>query len=385
MVYLDNAATTRLREEVLEAMMPFLTTNYGNASSIYKIGREAKQAIVKARETVARVLGTEPDRIFFIGSGSEGINWAIKGTAYANAKKGKHIITSVIEHHAVLHSCQTLERDGFEVTYLPVDKEGFVSPDDLKKELRDDTTLVALSHANNEIGTIQPIAELSKIARDKGVRFFADAVQTVGHIPTNVDELGVDVLTLSAHKFNGPKGVGALYVRKGIKLDSWLDGGGQERNMRGGTENVAGIVGLGKALELASTEMETESERLTKLRDGLIEKVLSTIPYSRLNGSKKNRLPNNTNFVFELIEGESILLMLDMEGIAGSSGSACTSASLEVSHVLAGIGVPHEIAHGSLRLSLGIDTTQKDLDFVVDKLAGIVEKLRAMSPLKATV
>lgn len=383
MIYLDNAATTRMREEVLEAMLPYMTEHYGNASSLYKMGREAKAAINRARETVAKVLGAEANRIFFTGGGSESDNWAIKGIAYANRERGKHIITSKIEHHAVLHSCETLERDGFEVTYLPVTDEGLVTVESLKKVMRDDTILVTIAHANNEIGTVQPIAELAAVAREGGAYFFTDAVQTVGHVPTDVGELGVDILALSAHKFNGPKGVGALYVRKGVRLGGYLDGGGQEGNMRGGTENVAGIVGLARALELANEEMADEMDRLSNLRDRLIEMVLEAIPYSKLNGaSGDGRLPNNAHFVFECIEGESMLLKLDMAGIAASSGSACTSSSLEVSHVLSAIGLPHEIAHGSLRLTLGRDTIAGDLGIVVDKLVEIVEALREMSPVK---
>ncbi|GHV18097.1 cysteine desulfurase NifS [Clostridia bacterium] len=383
MIYLDNAATTPLRPEVLEVMMPYLTEHYGNPSSIYKLGRDSRIAIDNAREKVANILGTDSQRIYFTSGGTESDNWAVKGVAHSNSKKGKHIITSEIEHHAILHACDTLEREGYEITRIPPDGFGIISPEKLKKAIRDDTILVTIMQANNEIGTIQPIAELAKIAHEKNAYFHTDAVQSLGHIPVNVDDLGVDLLSLSGHKFGGPKGVGVLYVRKGVRLAGYMDGGGQERNMRAGTENTAGIVGLAHALELATSEIESESARQITLRDKLINNILSTIPYSRLNGSADKRVPNNVNISFEFIEGESLLLLLDMQGIAASSGSACTSGSLDPSHVLLSIGLPHEKAHGSLRLTLGRDTTEQDVDFVVEKLDPIVARLREMSPLKA--
>lgn len=379
-VYLDHAATTPVRPEVLEAMLPYYREQYGNPSSIYRIGREARKALDEARDTVAEILGAQSREIVFTGSGSEADNMAIKGIAFARRDKGNHIITSAIEHHAVYDACKYLEKHGFEVTFLPVDEFGMVDPAAVEEALTDRTILVSIMHANNEVGTIQPIAAIGEILRDRPVVLHTDAVQTVGHIPVNVEELGVDMLSISAHKFYGPKGVGALYVRRGIKLDQLIHGGGQERGRRAGTENVAAIVGMARALQLAVEEMDEVAVRERQLRDRLIEGLLQ-IPHSRLNGHPEQRLPGNVNMCFEYVEGESLLLNLDMNGVAASSGSACTSGSLEPSHVLLAMGLPHEIAHGSLRLTLGRDTTQEDIDFVVNLLPSIVEKLRKMSPL----
>ncbi|ABB15341.1 cysteine desulfurase NifS [Carboxydothermus hydrogenoformans] len=381
-IYLDHGATTPLSREVLEEMLPYLTEKFGNPSSIHAFGREARKAIEDAREKVAKAINaSDPGEIVFTGGGTEADNLAIKGIARAYKHKGNHIITSAVEHHAVLDACLALQKEGFEVTVLPVDKYGMVSVEDVKKAITDKTILITIMHANNEVGTIQPIAEIGEIAREKGVYFHTDAVQTVGKIPVDVKELKVDLLSLSAHKIYGPKGVGALYVRKGLKLEPLANGGGQERKRRPGTENVAGIVGLGKAIELAVAEMPEESARLTKLRDKLIKGVLERIPYVRLNGHPTKRLPHNANFSVEFVEGESMLLMLDMKGIAASSGSACTSGSLDPSHVLLAMGIPHEVAHGSLRLTLGKANTEEQIDYVLEVLPGIVERLREMSPL----
>ncbi|ABN51955.1 MAG TPA: cysteine desulfurase NifS [Hungateiclostridium thermocellum] len=380
-VYLDHAATTPVKPEVLEAMLPYFSNKFGNASSIYSIGRESKKAIEEAREKVAKAIGALPREVFFTGSGTEADNWAIKGVAYANRDKGRHIITTAIEHHAVLHACQYLESDGFEVTYLPVDENGLVSPQQVQDAIRPDTILITIMFANNEIGTIQPIAEIGKIARERGVIFHTDAVQAVGNIPINVVDLNVDLLSMSGHKFYGPKGVGALYIRKGVKIVSFMHGGAQERGRRASTENVAGIVGMGKAIELAVENMEENNKKLIELRDRTIEEVMKKIPFVRLNGDRYKRLPGNVNFSFEFIEGESLLLMLDMKGIAASSGSACTSGSLDPSHVLLAIGLPHEIAHGSLRLTFGIENTHEDIDYLMEVLPTIVDRLREMSPL----
>ncbi|NYE58040.1 cysteine desulfurase NifS [Carboxydothermus ferrireducens] len=381
-IYLDHGATTPLSREVLEEMMPYLTEKFGNPSSIHAFGREARKAIEDAREKVAKAINaSDPGEIVFTGGGTEADNLAIKGIARAYKHKGNHIITSAVEHHAVLDACLALQKEGFEVTVLPVDEYGMVSVEDVKKAITDKTILITIMHANNEVGTIQPIAEIGEIAREKGVYFHTDAVQTVGKIPVDVKELKVDLLSLSAHKIYGPKGVGALYVRKGLKLEPLANGGGQERKRRPGTENVAGIVGLGKAIELAVAEMPEESARLTKLRDKLIKGVLERIPYVRLNGHPTKRLPHNANFSVEFVEGESMLLMLDMKGIAASSGSACTSGSLDPSHVLLAMGIPHEVAHGSLRLTLGKANTEEQIDYVLEVLPGIVERLREMSPL----
>lgn len=380
-IYLDHAATTPVKPEVLETMLPYFTQNYGNASSIYTLGRESKKAIEEARDKVAAVIGAQGREIFFTGSGTEADNWAIKGIAYANRQKGNHIITTAIEHHAVLHACQYLESDGFKVTYLPVDENGFVSPQQVLEAITPETILITIMFANNEIGTIQPIAEIGKIAKEKGVYFHTDAVQAVGNIPINVQDLNIDLLSLSGHKFNGPKGVGALYIRKGTKIVSFLHGGAQERGRRASTENVAGIVGLGKAIEIAGANLEQHRAKLIELRERTIREITSRIPFVKLNGDRHQRLPGNVNFSFEFIEGESLLLMLDMKGIAASSGSACTSGSLDPSHVLLAIGLPHEIAHGSLRITFGDENTHEDVDYLMEVLPPIVERLREMSPL----
>ncbi len=379
-IYLDHAATTPVRPEVLDVMLPYFTNEFGNASGVYSWSRTAHQAMDKARDTVAQILGARPEEIVFTGSGSESDNLAIKGAAWANQHKGKHIITSSIEHFAVLETCQWLEKQGFEVTYLPVDSEGLIDPEQVKRALRPDTILVSIMHANNEVGTIQPISEVGALLKDTQVLFHTDAVQTAGVLDINVDELNVDLLTISAHKFYGPKGVGVLYVRRGTSITPLIHGGGHERRRRAGTENIAGIVGLAKALEISYDERDTENTRLQALRDKLIE-GLTAIPHSRLNGSQTKRLPNNVNVCFEFIEGESLLLNLDMKGVAASSGSACTSGSLDPSHVLLAMGLSHEIAHGSLRLTLGRDTTEADIDYVLQEIPPIVERLRAMSPL----
>jgi len=380
-IYLDHAATTPMRREVHEAMEPYLLEHYGNPSSIYEIGRQARKALDASRDAVAEILGAEAREIVFTSGGSEADNLAIKGAALAQRGKGNHIITSAIEHHAVYDTCRYLEKYGYNVTFLPVSAEGMVDPGSVAAAIRPETILVSIMHANNEIGTIQPIAQIGNILREKSILFHTDAVQTVGHVPVDVGELGVDLLSLSGHKFYGPKGVGALYIKKGTKIEPLIHGGAQERQRRAGTENVAGIVGLATALRLAVDEMEETAARQRDLRDRLIEDVLTTVPHTRLNGHRTQRLPGNVSFCFEYIEGESLLLNLDMRGIAASSGSACTSGSLEPSHVLLALGLPHEIAHGSLRLTLGRDTTKEDIDTVIDVLPGIVQRLREMSPL----
>jgi len=380
-IYLDHAATTPVRKEVIEAMLPYFNQKFGNPSSIYSLGRDSKKAIEEARETVAKAIGAQPREIFFTGSGTEADNWAIKGVAYANRQKGRHIITTAIEHHAVLHTCQYLESDGFEVTYLPVDQYGLVSPEQVRAAIRPDTILISIMFANNEIGTIQPIAEIGAIAREKGVFFHTDAVQAMGNVNINVADMNIDLLSMSAHKFYGPKGVGALYVRKGVKITSFLHGGAQERGRRASTENVAAIVGMAKALEISVKNLEQYNKKLIALRDRTIEGIQKRIPFVKLNGHPEKRLPGNVNFSFEFIEGESLLLMLDMKGIAASSGSACTSGSLDPSHVLLAIGLPHEIAHGSLRLTFGDENTDEDVDYLLDVLPPIVQRLREMSPL----
>ena len=379
-IYMDHAATTPVRPEVWEAMLPYFSTEFGNPSSVYSWGRSARKALDSARDKVAALLGASASEIVFTSGGSEGANLAIKGVAWADQNKGKHIITSAIEHHAVLDTVLWLETQGFEVTILPVDEYGLVDPAQVEAALRPDTILVSIMHANNEVGTIQPISEIGALVRARGVRFHTDAVQTAGALDLNVDALNVDLLSISAHKFYGPKGVGALYVRKGVRLHPLIHGGGQEKRRRAGTENVAGIVGLAKAFELAQEEREAESARLQKLRDRLIEGLLQ-IPHTRVNGSLERRLPNNVSVCFEFIEGESLLLNLDLRGIAASSGSACTSGSLDPSHVLLAMGLSHEIAHGSLRLTLGRENTEADVDFVLQEIPGTVERLRAMSPL----
>ena len=380
-IYLDNAATTKTRPEVVEAMLPYFTEYYGNPSSVYEFATPSKKAIAEARETIAKSLGAKTNEIYFTAGGSESDNWAIKATAEAYESKGKHIITSKIEHHAVLHTCEYLEKRGFEITYLDVDENGTVKLDELKKAIRPDTILISIMFANNEIGTIQPIKEIGEIAKEHGIIFHTDAVQAYAHVPINVDEYHIDMLSVSGHKFNGPKGIGFLYIRTGLKLRSFIHGGSQERKRRGGTENVPGIVGMGKAVEIAMANLAERTAYEVELRDYLINRVLSEVPYVRLNGHRTNRLPNNANFAFQFIEGESLLIKLDMEGICGSSGSACTSGSLDPSHVLLAIGLPHEIAHGSLRLTLSEETTKEDIDFTVDNIKNIVSFLRSMSPL----
>ncbi|PKK39175.1 Cysteine desulfurase [Clostridiaceae bacterium JG1575] len=380
-IYMDNAATTRVKKEVLEAMMPCFEEFYFNPSSIYGPSQHTKALLDVARDQVAKALGCDPSEVYFTAGGSEADNYAIKGVAFRNRAKGNHIITSAIEHHAVLHTCQWLEKQGFEVTYLPVDEEGFVTARQVKEAMTDQTILVSIMMANNEIGTIEPIAEIGTLCRERSVYFHTDAVQAVGQIPIDVQALKVDLLSLSGHKLHAPKGVGALYVRKGVRLDNLIHGGAQERGRRAGTENVAGIVALGKAIELADAHLAEHAQRMRGLRDRLIEGILQ-IPYSRLNGpAGDRRLPNNVNVIFEFIEGEGILLNLDFEGICGSSGSACTSGSLDPSHVLLAIGLPHELAHGSLRLTLGEFNTPQEVEKVIEVLPGIIEKLRSYSPL----
>ena len=380
-IYLDNAATTQVYPEVFEAMKPYFTEYYANPSSIYSFADEAKKAVDESRKAIADFIGARTEEIYFTAGGSESDNWAIKATARAYGDKGKHIITSKIEHHAVLHTCQELEKQGFEVTYLDVDENGIVLIDELKKAIRPDTILITIMTANNEIGTIEPIAEIGAVAKEHGILFHTDAVQAFAHIPMNVDEMNIDMLSASGHKFNGPKGVGLMYIRRGVKIGSFVHGGAQERQRRAGTHNVTGIVGMAKALELAKASMDERIAYETELRDYLIKRVTEEIPYSRLNGDRVKRLPNNANFCFRFIEGESMLILLDQNGICGSSGSACTSGSLDPSHVLLAIGLPHEIAHGSLRLTLSEKNTKEEIDFVVDKLKGIIERLRSMSPL----
>ncbi|AEE96548.1 cysteine desulfurase NifS [Mahella australiensis] len=382
-IYMDHAATTYVKPEVLDEMLPYFTDKFGNPSSIYFYGREAKEAIEMAREKVAVAIGAEPSGIYFTSGGTESDNWAIKGAAFAGKKKGNHIITSAIEHHAVLHTCQYLEKLGFEVTYLPVDQYGLINPDDVRRAITDKTVLISIMTANNEIGTIEPISEIGKIAREQGVYFHTDAVQAIGSMDIDVKSLNVDMLSLSGHKFYGPKGIGALYIKKGVKIDQFMHGGAQERNRRASTENVPGIIGLGKAIELATATIPQRREHLTRLRDRLIKGIMDKIPFVRLNGHPTERLPGNVNLSFEFIEGESMLLSLDLKGVAASSGSACTSGSLDPSHVLLAIGLPHEVAHGSLRLTLGDDNTEEDVDYVIEILPDIVERLRQMSPLFA--
>ncbi len=381
MIYLDNAATTRTAPEVVNAMLPYFTEHYGNPSSIYGFAAANKEVVSKQRERIAEVLGAKANEIYFTAGGTESDNWALIATAEAYEGKGKHIITSKIEHHAILHTCEYLEKRGYEVTYLDVDENGLVDPADVEKAIREDTILVSIMYANNEIGSIQPIREIGEITHRHGVLFHTDAVQAFCQVPINVDECHIDMLSASGHKLNGPKGIGFLYIRKGVKIRSFIHGGAQERKRRAGTENVPGIVGLGKAVELASGSMAERAEKERELRDYLISRIEKEIPYCRLNGDREKRLPNNVNFSFRFIEGESMLIMLDMKGICASSGSACTSGSLDPSHVLLAIGLPHEIAHGSLRMTLGADTSKEDLDYVVEQLEEIIEQLRGMSPL----
>ena len=380
-IYLDNAATTRTAQEVVDAMLPYFTESYGNPSSIYELGQRSKEAITNAREEIARVIGAKTEEIYFTGGGSEADNWAIKAAYEAYKNKGNHIITTKIEHHAVLHTCQYLEKQGARVTYLDVDENGLVDLDQLQKAITPETILITIMFANNEIGTIEPVKEIGMIAREHGILFHTDAVQAFGQVPIDVDEMNIDMLSSSAHKINGPKGIGCLYIRKGVKIRSFVHGGAQERKRRAGTENVPGIVGYGVAARMAAETMEERTKKERELRDYFIRRVLEEVPYVRLNGDPVKRLPNNANFSFRFIEGESLLIMLDMKGIAGSSGSACTSGSLDPSHVLLAIGLPHEIAHGSLRLTLGADTTKEDLDYTLEQIKEIVQKLRNLSPL----
>ena len=380
-IYMDNAATTRVTEPVFEAMRPYFCEIFGNPSSVHAFGREARKAVEQTRRQVAAALGAQAGEIYFTGSGTEADNWALRGAAYAQKARGRHIITTQIEHHAVLHAAEQLEKEGFEVTYLPVDGDGVVSLEALEKALRPDTTLVSIMAANNEIGAIQPIREAAKLAKAHGALFHTDAVQAIGCVPIDVKADGIDLLSLSGHKFHAPKGVGALYIRSGVKLQRLIYGGAQEKTQRGGTENVASIVGMGKAIELAMESMESRNAYVSGLRDRLIEGILRRIPETRLNGHRTQRLSGNVNVSIRYIEGEALLLSLDMKGIAGSSGSACTSGSLDPSHVLLAIGLPHEIAHGSLRLSLSEENTAEEVDYTIDALVEIVERLRAMSPL----
>ncbi|MCR8745165.1 cysteine desulfurase NifS [Romboutsia lituseburensis] len=381
-LYMDYSATTPVKKEVLDAMMPYLTDYFGNASSFHTFGREAKNALDKAREQVANLVNAKPSEIYFTAGGTESDNWALEGVAFAHREKGNHIITSKIEHHGILHTCEYLEKHhGFEVTYLDVDSEGKVSLEQLESAIKDNTILISIMFANNEIGTVQPIAEIAKIAKKHKVLFHTDAVQAAGNIPIDVKELDVDLMSMSSHKIYGPKGIGALYIKTGTKLHTFVHGGAQERRRRAGTENIPSIVGYGKAAEIAKSNMENHVKNLTELRAKLINQILEKIPYTRVNGSLDDRLPGNVNFSFEFIEGEGILLMLDMLGIAASSGSACTSGSLDPSHVLMAIGLPHEIAHGSLRLTIGDFTTEDDIDYIIEHLPGVIERLRSMSPL----
>ena len=380
-IYLDNAATTPVRKEVLDAMLPYFTESFGNPSSVYQIAQMNKKAIDDARETIANALGARANEIFFTSGGSEADNWALKGIAYANKAKGNHIITTKIEHHAVLHTCEFLEKNGFEVTYLDVDEYGMVHPEEVEKAIKDTTILISIMYANNEIGTINPIKEIGAIAKAHKIPFHTDAVQAVGQVRIDVNEQNIDLLSLSGHKINGPKGMGVLYIRRGLKIENLIHGGAQERGRRAGTENVPGIVGLAKAMELAYTDFDAKIEKMTKLRDKLIHGILEAIPYTKLNGHPTMRLANNSNIGVQYVEGESLLLLLDMNGIAGSSGSACTSGSLDPSHVLLAIGIPHEKAHGSIRFTLGTQNTEEEIDKVIEVMPGIVQRMRDMSPL----
>lgn len=380
-IYMDNAATTPVKPEVLEAMLPYFTEKFGNPSSIYSISAANKKAITDARELIAKTIHTATENIYFTAGGSESDNWALKATAEAYAEKGKHIITTKIEHHAILHTCEYLEKNGFEVTYLDVDENGLVDLEQLERAIRPDTILISVMFANNEIGTIEPIAEIGKIAREHGVLFHTDAVQAYTQVPIDVEAMNIDMMSVSGHKINGPKGIGFLYIRKGVKIRSFVHGGAQERHRRAGTENVTGIIGLAKAAEIANANREERTKKEIAVRDHMIERIEAEIPYAKLNGDRTKRLPNNVNFSFQFVEGESMLIMLDSKGICASSGSACTSGSLDPSHVLLAIGLPHEIAHGSLRLTISDETTMEDADFVIDNLKGIVERLRTMSPL----
>ena len=380
-IYMDNGATTRVTEPVFEAMQPYFCEIYGNPSSAHNFGYVSRHAVDAAREQVARAINADVNEIYFTGCGTESDNWAVRGAAYENLKKGRHIITTAIEHHAILHTCAQLEKEGFEVTYLPVDEYGFVTPEQLDAAIRPDSTLVSIMTANNEIGTIEPIAELAAVFKKRGVLFHTDAVQAIGSVKIDVKAMQIDMLSMSGHKFHAPKGIGVLYIRKGVRLQQFMNGGAQERNRRAGTENLASIVGIGKAIELATADIDAHNEKLSAIRDHMIERILKEIPYTRLNGHPTTRLPGNVNVCFRFIEGESLLMLLDAKGIAGSSGSACTSGSLDPSHVLLAIGLPHEIAHGSLRLSLSEENTMEEADYVVDSLVEIVSRLRSMSPL----
>ena len=381
LIYMDNAATTPVKPEVLDAMLPYFTEKFGNPSSIYSISSENKKAITDAREVIAKTINTTPENIYFTAGGSESDNWALKATADAYASKGKHIITTKIEHHAILHTCEYLETKGFEITYLDVDENGLVKLDELTAAIRPDTILISVMFANNEIGTIEPIAEIGKIAHEHGVLFHTDAVQASTQVPIDVEAMNIDMMSTSGHKINGPKGIGFLYIRKGVKIKSFIHGGAQERHRRAGTENVTGIIGLAKAAEIATANMKERTAEEIKVRDHLIERIEKEIPYAKLNGDRVKRLPNNVNFSFQFVEGESMLILLDSKGICASSGSACTSGSLDPSHVLLAIGLPHEIAHGSLRLTISDQITMEDADYVVDNLKEIVNHLREMSPL----
>ena len=380
-IYMDNGATTRVTEPVFEAMKPYFCEIYGNPSSAHNFGYVSRHAIDAAREQVAKAINADVNEIYFTGCGTESDNWAVRGAAYENLKKGRHIITTAIEHHAILHTCAQLEKEGFEVTYLPVDEYGFVTPEQLDAAIRPDTTLVSIMTANNEIGTIEPIAELAAVCKKHGVLFHTDAVQAIGSVKIDVKAMQIDMLSMSGHKFHAPKGIGVLYIRKGVRLQQFMNGGAQERNRRAGTENLASIVGIGKAIELATADIDAHNAQLSAIRDHMIERIVKEIPFTRLNGHPTTRLPGNVNVCFRFIEGESLLMLLDAKGIAGSSGSACTSGSLDPSHVLLAIGLPHEIAHGSLRLSLSEENTMEEADYVVDALVEIVSRLRSMSPL----
>ena len=380
-LYLDNAATTKVAPEVYSAMKPYFEEIYGNAASIYRFAGESRKAVENARETVANFLGAKPNEIYFTGGGSESDNWALKGIAESLKDKGNHIITTKIEHHAILHTCEYLEKLGYEITYLGVDENGVVDIEELKSAIRPTTILVSVMFANNEIGTIEPIKEIGQITKEKGIYFHTDAVQAYGHLPINVDELNIDLLSASGHKINGPKGIGIMYIRNGVKIGAFIHGGAQERSRRAGTHNTPGIVGFGKATELAAAKMQARQKYESELRDYLIERVLAEVPHTKLNGHRTNRLSNNANFSFRFIEGESLLIMLDQKGVCGSSGSACTSGSLDPSHVLLAIGLPHEIAHGSLRLTLSDETTKEQIDSTVEAIKFVVDRLRSMSPL----
>ena len=380
-VYMDNGATTRVTEPVMAAMQPYFCEIFGNPSSFHRFGQTARRAVEAARAQVAKAIGAQPREIYFTGCGTEADNWALRGAAYANVSRGRHIITTNFEHHAILHTCQQLEKEGFEVTYLPVDGDGLISPEQLEAAIRPDTTLVSVMYANNEIGTIEPIGELAAVAKAKGVLFHTDAVQAIGHVDIDVKAQNIDMLSMSGHKFHAPKGIGALYVHQGVKIERLMNGGAQERGQRPGTENLAGIVGLGKAIEIATADIEARAAGMRAIRDHMIARIQKEIPFARLNGHPTRRMCGNVNFAFRFIEGEGMLIHLDQKGIAASSGSACTSGSLDPSHVLLAIGLPHEIAHGSLRLSLCEENTMEEADYVVDSLVEIVARLRAMSPL----